>query len=500
MRLALVEVETYAAGAPLWRRLSNMAYRCTIAGQRVQYEPRLQGNPTITTTMGVGAYCRRSRDMVSVSDIKFVLSPEIYDWMDAVWIGRPIRILSGVSDIVPYDETVIESVGKVSAVATGEDGVVTIQATDLGASLDVALSTQVYPDTAAETVRGRPVPWQRGRTFSVEPVCEDTAARVYRVGTSNTDTLGVRVGGLDRTKVTGVPTTGQFQADLPNARFALGSDANSDVRADAAAPGWETYTTADLLKDVVTEVINANPLATEDGDPVRTEDGLLIVGDYEPDAVSMAPLDGLRAAAPWPVGYFAKDSVNRLDVLDEAVAGVHGWWSVRPDGRFVAGILRAPGATPAKRLDKTTVQSAPLKEIIPPAWRIRVEHSRNWSPATNLLEGLTDTAARSAQSAAGQVAEPYQDASVTLAQPRAEDLPLIRSFVNDAAAAIAVRDLYTAMWGVERRVYTVKEVTETPLSLDEDAFLDFESVHRPVKVWSRTITVGGSDVTYEVVG
>ena len=502
--LIIAEAQVYSGGQPVWRRMANVGYRATVDGLRVQYEPCIAGPVSITTSMGVGAYCERTRDIFAGGEIKIALNAALYPWMDDVWIGRPVRILSGASDVTPYEDLAVEFVGRVKDL-THDHASASIGFSDIASDLDRAIASQTYPDTAPEGIRGQPVPWQRGRTFSVEPVLEDAASRIYRVATKSAVTTAVRIGGLPRVLVPyPEPSNIDQYISLTNeGRFKLGGDVDGDVRADVAAPGWETYSTADLIAEAVTQAVGVVPLVTDGAALLVTGDGLLLVSEVEDSASGALDADAfatLRASSPWPVGYYARQPVNLLDLLDEAVTGVHGWWTCLRDGRVTVGVLEPPVTNPARRLDGSSVQSCALTTIIPPCWRVRVEHSRNWSPATSFLPGLEDAAARAAQSAEGVVGSPYQTAEPTISHPTARDLPLIRSLVVNAGHSALVRDRYVAMWGVERRIYTVTELTNSPLNIDDDVHLVFGAVDRPVKVLSVTHQVGGVEVTYEVIG
>src|SRR4029079_16879379 len=117
--------------------------------------------------------------------------------------------------------------------------------------------------------------------------------------------------------------------------------------------------------------------------------------------------------APYLVGWWTgTEEINRLTALDEIMTSVFGWWGDGVDGTIAAGVLDVPpevadGLLPDDASDDeifaalseltdvtlTTVEiaSIQLTKLLPPAWRIRVEHSRNWSPLSSFADAVIET-------------------------------------------------------------------------------------------------------------
>ncbi len=243
----------------------------------------------------------------------------------------------------------------------------------------------------------------------------------------------------------GGPQQGEWFADLANGTVQLGSvTGGAEVRVDAQAVGWQTLDTAALI----TEICVLRGIAV--------------------DAVSMAQLHldwagliGFRTGA---------EAVNCLDALDRITLANLCWWDFGPDAAVVAGAIDAPeigipdfvvfGSDPGVPLDLSlfpavTVDPIPKEleaigqsQLIPPAWRFRVEYEEHESPETSVLGGATDEEKAHWGSPglvrdwspgdAGFDLTPADGIAIRLAEPRAQDIYL-KSLAWREAEAIALR-------------------------------------------------------------
>lgn len=375
-------------------------------------------------------------------------------WLDYHWAGRTFRIYTGARSARFVDYTLSYS-GRVDDL-THDTLKASVKLADASIDLDDVLVSDLYPkddDNIPETIQGRPKPEVRGEAFNIAPILlTDTdagAPLTYQVSRLPLDDITeVRVGGIPWDRVALDPVAGQWAPDLANGKLTLGGITGGlDVRCDARGIGWETMTTAKLITDLITEA----------GGLVDTE--------------AMAALD---EAAPYLIGWFTgAEEVNRLTAFDEIVTSVLGWWGVDIDGKFAAGVLEAPPVlddpatpddpdiVPDVSLTAVEVDSLQLSGLLPPAWRIRVEHTRNWSPLSSFADAVRETDKQRWEDP-GIVAAAHEDETVKTDEPRAVDMPLIRSLVKNEIDALAIRDRGVALFGTTRRLYEAKAWVDAP--------------------------------------
>lgn len=407
-----------------------------------------------------GAYARTS-------------DPEIWPYLDLAWKGRTFRIYQG-ERTTEFEDLDLVYTGRIDDL-THDTLKASVKVTDGSVDLDDALVSDLYPDddTVPETIRGRPKPEVRGAVYNIAPVLlTDTdlgAPLVYQVSRLPlADVMDLRVGGIPWDRVTVNPIAGQWSVDLATGKITLGGITGGlDVRCDARGVGWETMTTAKLMSDLIIEA----------GGVADTE-----------------AMEALDAAAPYLIGWFTgAEEVNRLNAFDEIMTSILGWWGVDIDSRFAAGVLDAPAASADLSLDGVTIETFQLSGMLPPAWRIRVEHSRNWSPLSSFAEAVTE-ADKKRWEDAGKIAPAWTDNTIKREVKRSVDMPLIRSLVLNEADALAIRDRASRMFGVARRLYDVKARIDAP-ELYRTASVDYLMVSGDFRVHAVTRSFGGSAST-----
>ncbi len=229
----------------------------------------------------------------------------------------------------------------------------------------------------------------------------------------------------------GSPQQAEWYADLTAGTIQLGSPTlGAEVRVDAQAVGWQTLDTAALI----TEICTFRGVAV--------------------DPASMAQLH-----IDWPGLTFFRtgvEAMNCLDALDQITLGNLCWWDFGPDAAVIAGVVDGPetgipdyvifGSDPGIPLDlalfpPVTLDPIPKEieaigqtQIIPPAWRARLEYERHESPESSVLGGATDEE-KARWGAPGLVRDwspgdsgfdltPSDGRDIRLAEPRAQDIYL----------------------------------------------------------------------------
>jgi hypothetical protein len=259
------------------------------------------------------------------------------------------------------------------------------------------------------------------------------------------------------------PGPGQWSADLANGTFQLGaSPLGAELRCNAQASGYATLTTANLI----TEICNAQGVGVD------------------PSYMAQLNID-------WPglIGFYTGTTpVNCLDALDRITQSNLCWWSLGPDGAVIAGFVSGPetvvpdmvlasappgvafdvGLLPGIATDPVPKEIAAfaMVQIVPPAWRVRMEFASNESPAGQFLEGVT-FAEQQEQSEPGLVEDwtagnsgwslsPSDGNVIRQANPKAQDL-YIRTLAWREAEANALRlHLVQNITGnIERQVFNV---------------------------------------------
>ena len=247
---------------------------------------------------------------------------------------------------------------------------------------------------------------------------------------------------------------------------------NGELRCDAKGTGYATLTTAALYRRWVEEAGGT---------------------------VNDAAMTALDAAAPYLIGYYTgTEPVNRLTAFDDLFKGIVGWWSVNDDAEFTAGVIAAPAATAPPELTDLTILDFRLLTLVPPAWRIRVEYARNWRPQSQFFETVTEED-QLALSETGIIAEAFEDETIKTAEPRAVDVPVIRSLVLTEADAIDIRDRAAAAWGVARRIYEIQARIDAP-GLYDTVDVDYMMVDGSFRVHSSVRSFGGGATTLQLWG
>lgn len=446
----------------------------TIDGDRVQYRPGLTVPVTFGSTINAEEYGSPVRGAANGGDIQFDVNAADWSILSYHYEGREIRAYAGDADD-GYSGLVLSYTGRVSDLKHTLGGVIRAQlsTTDASADLDEPLVEDLYDDTELEAISGKPKPELRGSCKTVQPVLIDETELIYQVSRLSTLVAIDRltVGGVEwQQTASETPGAGQYAVDLTNGTVTLGSPTlGQEVRVDAhTAP----TTTADLVTAIVTEA----------GGTV--------------DTAAMAQLD---IDAPYEIGWFTgTESINRLDALDQIMAGIGGYWFFNTAGEFSAGVLDEPDTTASISLTQTTIQSMSLSGLIPPAWRIRIEYARNWQPVNSFLSGVTDEE-KEAMSEPGIVAPPFKDNSIKTAEPRAFDVPMIRSLVQTEEDAIDIRDRLIRAWSVPRRIYDVTANVSAP-DLYDTVAVSLQMVSGNFRVHSVVNSLGGDPVQLRLWG
>jgi len=394
---------------------------------------------------------------------------------DVHWIGRNFRVYEGLQSPDGYvDDLDLIYEGRITDV-NHDTTRATVRTGDASVDLDIPFVSEMYPDDALASIAGKPRPEILGTVTCIEPVLSDAANLIYDVSTVPVNYISeVRVGGIPwEPGLAPPPGEGEWDIDPQATQIALGSATlGGDVRCDVE--GLAVSGTGGL------------------GRVVFASRGLQI------DEAALSAIDNTR---PFVVGYYAKDPVNTLDVLDDIFTGTACWWGVSQLGLGMAGLVLPPAEVPdvPTVLDSTNILSIELSQMLPPAWRIRVEYERHWQVEGQFFDAI-DEDQKQRWSAAGLVVT-RQDESIKIAEPRAIDVPTVRSVAVTAADADFIADLFWNAWSVRREILDVRAwVDPREINLYDTISVNYMMFQKNYRIISAVRSIGGGPAQLQLWG
>jgi hypothetical protein len=322
---------------------------------------------------------------------------------------------------------------------------------------------------------GKPKPHLLGRVFCVEPVIEDDVDLIYRYSVDPVvDVDDLRVGGIPWARDTiSPPASGFWFPDLTLGTEQLGGDPlGGDVRCDVHGP--VVLGIGDLIKQTAARY------------------GL------EADTPALNAMDSELTLA---VGTYYRDPVNVLSYLDDAVTGCAAWWGITPTGLVTAGFIAPPAdvADVPTVLDATNVLSFDLGLLLPPAWRIRVEYERHWQPEGQFFLEV-DPAEKQRWSASGQMVI-REDATIKIGEPRAFDVPTLRSIAITLQNGTDILNRFWDAWSVKRSIYNVSAwVDPREIELYATIAVNYMTVQKNFRITSAVRSIGGGPAQLQLWG
>lgn len=456
-------------------RLCNFGPLFTITDLSQNYEDRLIPPILLGTSISVQSYGQPMRALANQGTIEFRLDEsyalKIFD--DSLhWVGRTFRVYEGQQSPRGYVED-LELVysGRVTDV-THDTLRATIRTGDASVDLDVPLVTVLYPDDALPAIAGKPKSEALGTVICVEPTLIDSVDVVYDVSTIPIQAIfDLRVGGISwGQSAIFPPGEGEWYFDPITNRVTLGSATlGGDVRMDVG--GFAVAGVGGLGRVIV------------------ESHGLAV----DADAIALTNL--------YTVGYYAKDPVNTLNALDDIFTGAACWWGLSPLGLVTAGVIAPPAALPdvPTVLDRQNVKSLSLSQTLPPAWRIRVEFERHWQTEGQFFDAIEESD-KQRWSAPGLVVT-REDPLIKFAEPRAIDVPTMRSVAVTAADGNAIADAFWAAWSVRRVILDVTAwIDPREINLYDTITVDYMMFRKNFRIISAIRSIGGGAAQLQLWG
>lgn len=465
------------------RYLSSERFVTTMEdGRRQQYEPRLKGLPLLLGSRISALIPGQTQPRLTENGgvIQFALDEGIWDWLqvDQHYKGQEFRVyLADPGDKHADLELVYR--GRVEDLVH-DTVTATLRTATAEIDLDNNLVDDLYGDDDPEELRGRPKPRLYGEGRCLAPVLYDPATLLYHLSTASgapalAEVTELRVGGDPWIQVDSYPDEAQYAVDLSAGTIQLGGQTlGGEVRCDARAVGYDSLTTAGLVRLLV----EAKGLS-----------------------VSEAAMTALDAVAPYLIGYYTTtDPVNRLNALDEIMSGVFGYWGVDDLGVITAGAFALPAINPSRSLTSLGIVSLTKSGDIPPAWRIQVEYARNWQPQQTFFgDDATIEELKQRWGQGGIIAPEWSHDTIKDSEPRAVDVPLVRSLVQTEADATDITNRMAAVLGEPRHLYDVTARTPVPRTFDTIA-VDYKMVRGNFRALAAQRAYGAGASVLQVYG
>lgn len=310
-------------------------------------EPPAQYVPGRLQPFNFGARLFEGTDPLSRSSanegVLGLIDPDntLYDLVGRVWDGTPITLKRGPRGTPFKDWPVVgryRSAGLIRDLDQKQ-----IQLRDLGWLFAGNLHDETYGGTGGvegtADITGRIKPWAFGYCSQIEPVLLSGPDQIFQWSLSSSQALlELRHGGIPITIAADYPDYATLAAaTIPSGDCAT-CLALSLVRPNLALQ-------YDIRVDVIgdADVVNGHPAPLTRAAIARriaTARGENRIDDVsEIDGSSFARMEAFHTA---PVGWYFGDQISKADAMNRVLAGILGWWRVRPDGRLSIGWVVAP--------------------------------------------------------------------------------------------------------------------------------------------------------------
>lgn len=268
---------------------------------------------------------------------------ELNSLIGRLWDSAPITIKRGARGT---NFSTWETVGRFrSAGLLNDIDTKQIRLRDLGWQLGGPLHAELYAGTGAlegdATIKGSFKPWGFGYCFNAEPVLLSASSQIFQFSLSSSAAVtAVRHGGAALTFDADYPTYAALAAAaIPSSKYGT-CLAQSLVRPNVTLQfGIRIDFTGDA------DVVNGHPGPLTRASIARriaTSRGSNALADAS--EIDTTAFDRMESYHTAPVGWYFRDVISKADALDRVLAGVLGWWRVKPDGRLTVGWVEDPGA------------------------------------------------------------------------------------------------------------------------------------------------------------
>lgn len=342
--------------------------------------------------------------------------------LDYVWDGAPLTLKRGARG-TPFSTW--ETVARFTAAALVPDlNGKRIALRDLGWQLQGPLHGEYYDGSGGLNgdvgKAGTPKPWALGYNFNIEPVLIDAEAQIvqFHFG-SSAAVLTFKHGGVELPFHADYATYELLRdATIPSGWYGTCLD-HSLARANI---GLEYGIRLDVIGDA--DVAYGHPGPTTRGAIARriaTTRGVNRLDDAAQIDITAFNRVDIRHAAP--VGWYFPTPISKAEALDIVMAGILGYWRIRPDGRLSIGYVTTPTTGTSLALEyKAEGMGEPRKVATAPpragtnmSWRTNNAPQQRSELAPSVDDetaAILGQAARYAQARSPSVATAYPTAAI----------------------------------------------------------------------------------------
>ncbi len=378
VRCVLVEAKAYSGGAEVTRYFSNKAFvsKPSDAPASTPYDDILVSIPTFKAQLSelfMGA------SIPSYGDLEVTNENGVRDsWLDDGWDGRAISLYLGDPGWARSDFRPVLS-GVCADIYAPSRNRLALKLRDKTWMLNKAIQTALIGGTTAN--KNQPIPISLGQCFNVTPRLVTAATHEYQVHPG-------QIEDVPAVRDSGDPVA--YVKDLANGKFTLNAAAVGEITCDVkgAKPGGTYHTKcADLVQYVLTTYTSLTA-----------------------DDIDAASFTAFNTTCPQLLGRYVGERENAIDVIDDLVTSVGGFYTFSRAGLLQLGRLEAPAGTAAIELladDIAQGQIAVVRRDLPIA-TVRLGYQRNYTIQDGgRLAGVVTEANRALYGA------PYQISSAT---------------------------------------------------------------------------------------
>lgn len=377
IRCVLIEAQAYSAGSAVTRYMANIAFDSLPSDSpaNTPYDDIILSVPRFTAGI---AEALGGNTQVSYGEIDIDNSSGVRDaWLNDAWDGRAVKIFLGSPRWPKADFRQILAGVAIDIVAK-DSRTLTLKISDKQQLLNGPIQKNLIGGTTANAQK--PIPLTYGEVYNIEPLLVDSATRKYQLHDGQIEAI---------TTVYDNGKSVAFTADLTAGTFTLSAAPVGRVTTDAKGCKLSgTYI------NKVGEIIQRILLARS----------TLVTGDL--DTASFTALNALCTQA---VGIYIGDRRNTIDVLDELIKTIGGYYGFGRAGLFKVGRLDAPSGSPILDLTADDIEEFGLtvKARALPVATIRLGYKRNWTVQTDGVDSTVSAARRA------ELADTYQVVSAT---------------------------------------------------------------------------------------
>jgi hypothetical protein len=401
---------------------------------------------------------------------------ELDQFADYAWDSRPVEIRVGEAGAdLDFYFTIFTGESKTIEF---DDDVVTVVLRDRQDDFTVDFPPNVYGGAGvSDNIAGQPKPLCFGEVYNISPVLVDSDNLVYQVHDGQIQSVdAVYEGGVELTLNT------DYSVNTTTGEITLTSDPENPITADVkgAAPGGSyIQTVASIIQEIVT-----------------TYGGLSDPADL--NTQSFADLDSANSST---VGVFVPDSTDILDVLDELINTVGGFYGFGRDGKFFVGVLDLPtgaGLTVDSNFDQTNIIELIRLASAVPNYRFRVQYEKNYTQLSEGDFGPGISRSRRDYLLRKGKYEVVEDASIQTPYPNSKEL-VVDGLFAESADALAEANRLSAIYNEQREVYRIRVKTQPyTLELNDIVEITFDRYNLTSGKSFRVISVTEDAATNEV--